>query len=135
MKVVTSLLNSIATGDKITIYKLRHLMGYIDRKPDIYLQSVKQAIRDKKPKMADFDTKTLNNILRSRLTASEDYIKKGVDKDHAEQFALLNTIFVKDIQENKIGEFTVHVPIYQITYGKNEVGFSFYLSSNKPVFI
>lgn len=135
MKVVTSLLNNIAAGDKITIYRLRHIMGYIDRKPDIYLNSVKETICEHKPKMSDFDTKVLKSVLRSKLKASEDYLKKGVDKEHAEQFAFLNTIFVKDIKQNKIGEFTVHVPIYQITYGKNEVGFSFYLSSNKPVFI
>lgn len=135
MKTVTAFINGINAGEKLTIYKLRKLMGYVDRKPEDHLQGVKEAITDHKPKLTDFDIKTLKDKLRPKLIASEDYIKKGVDKEHAEQFAVLNYIFVSGIQENKIGEFTVHLPIYQITFGNNEVGFSFYLSANKPVFL
>jgi hypothetical protein len=135
MKTVTGFLNGIIAGEKLTIFKLRKLMGYIDRKPSNHLEAAKEVIRDHKPKLSDYDSKLLISTLRSTLTASEDYIRKGVNKEYTEQFVTLNTIFVKDIQENKIGDFTIHLPIYQITYGQNELGFSFYLSANKPVFL
>jgi hypothetical protein len=135
MKVLNQHIAEVSAGGKTSLYKLRVIMGYIDRKPQIHFNPVREMLECFKPKLSDHDTRMMSLVLKRKLIGSEDYMKKGVEKEQVDQFVTLNTIFVKGIQVNKIGEFAVHLPIYQITYGNNELGFSFYISANKPVFI
>lgn len=134
MKMFTTQVSMIEAG-KISIFQLRQLMGYVDRKPHKYYEGALEAIEYYKPKLTPHDTGNVNDLLRRTLMSRDSVEKKGVTQEQRDQFSMVSAVFVSSIKKQSLGDFVIHIPLYQIEYGSGELGFQFYISANKPVFI